>query len=229
MAHNQRRGFDWRRALPRGYRLSLLGAGIFAVGGGLDLVWHELFGVEVDLEPLLRPTHLVLALGGVLMASGPLRAAWARRGARGWLALGPALIAAALFLSVLTFFTAYAHPLQNGFAGGQAGQREPRDELYLMNADGDSQTRLAGEPAAPQRVWRVLARRPADRVCRRRWAGRMAPVCDECRWQRPSCAHGGRRVGLVAGLVAGRGADRVHQRPGRRLTANSIRPASRRR
>jgi WD40 repeat protein len=168
MARNLARGYDWRRALPPGYLPSLIGAGIFGVGGALDLVWHELFGIEVDLETLLSPTHLVLALGGVLMASGPLRSAWARGGrdgagifeARGpnpqkgaseglrgsWLALGPALIAAALFLSVLTFFTSYIHPLEGGYAAADASVRDAESELYLMNADGSAQTRLTVNP-----------------------------------------------------------------------------------
>jgi len=108
------RGDDWRHALPPGYLLALLGAGLFVLGGGLDLVWHQLFGVEVNLEALLSPTHLLLAFGGSLMATGPLRAAWQRPAAPapgGWFTLGPLVVSALLFLSVLTFFTTFVHPL----------------------------------------------------------------------------------------------------------------------
>jgi hypothetical protein len=49
-----------RRALSAGYGLSLLGALIFIVGIMGDLVWHTLFGIEVDLVALLSPTHLLL-------------------------------------------------------------------------------------------------------------------------------------------------------------------------
>lgn len=39
------------------------------------MLWHSRFGIEAGIEALLSPTHLVLALGGMLMVSGPLRAA----------------------------------------------------------------------------------------------------------------------------------------------------------
>src|SRR5262245_13398067 len=48
-AHNLMRGYTWPRLLPAGYGLSLAGAILFLVGGALDLLWHELFGVEVSL------------------------------------------------------------------------------------------------------------------------------------------------------------------------------------
>ena len=76
---NRLRGYPWLRALPAGYELSLVGALIFAVGGVGDVIWHILLGIEVDVEALLSPTHLLLALGGTLILSGPLRAAWRRR------------------------------------------------------------------------------------------------------------------------------------------------------
>ena len=37
------------------------------------MIWHEIFGVETGVEALLSPTHLMLALGGSLMVSGPFR------------------------------------------------------------------------------------------------------------------------------------------------------------
>jgi hypothetical protein len=68
----------WWRSLPTGYGLSLAGVAVFVAGGIGDLLWHTLLGVEADLEALLSPTHLILAIGGVLIGSGPLRAAWRR-------------------------------------------------------------------------------------------------------------------------------------------------------
>jgi len=44
--------------------LSLLGVAIFGLSGGVDFLWHSLFGFEVDTEALLSPTHLSLAIGG---------------------------------------------------------------------------------------------------------------------------------------------------------------------
>lgn len=106
------RGYPWRRALPVGYTLSLLGVPIFLAGGVGDMIWHELFGIEADVEALLSPTHLTLAIGGTLMVSGPLRAAWRRsEGASGALARWPMLLSLTFTFSVMTFMTQFAHPL----------------------------------------------------------------------------------------------------------------------
>lgn len=112
---NQRRGF--RRladAIPNGYRMSLIGVPVFFVGALGDLLWHELFGIEVNIDALLSPTHLLLAFGGVLMGGGPLRAAWFRPtpagGTMPWPRALPPLLSVGLLLAVIGFFTAYANP-----------------------------------------------------------------------------------------------------------------------
>jgi len=120
MLFNRGRGASWRRALPAGYELSLLGVLIFATGGVGDLLWHELFGIEDNVDALLSPTHLVLVLGLSLMVSGPLRAAWQRTRVRpSWQALGPALLALTALISACTFIMLYAHPLVYNVAGAQ--------------------------------------------------------------------------------------------------------------
>ena len=116
----------WPSALPRGYEWSLIGVVVFAVAGAGDILWHVGFGIEQDIEAAVSPTHLLLATGGVLMGAGPLRAALARRdlgSAPGWGALGPALLSLTFQLSVVTFLTQYAHPI-NQLPG--AGQPPPR-------------------------------------------------------------------------------------------------------
>src|SRR5205085_4177724 len=40
-----RRGLPLRESVPAGYELSLLGAGIFLVGGVADMAWHIVFGI----------------------------------------------------------------------------------------------------------------------------------------------------------------------------------------
>jgi hypothetical protein len=118
LLRNHARGCPWQLALPVGYGLSGLGALIFAAGGVTDLIWHTIFGIEAGVEALLSPTHLVLALGLGLIASGPVRAAWRRsEPVLGWAAQGPMLLALTSTLSVLTFFTEYAHPLVYAAAG----------------------------------------------------------------------------------------------------------------
>ena len=111
---NVGQGYTWARSLPKGYFLSLIGVLIFAIGGGFDFVWHELFGFEADLEALLSPSHLLLALGGTLFMVGPLRALWGRRESQsGWRTLFPALASATITLSLLTMFTQFAHVIPN--------------------------------------------------------------------------------------------------------------------
>lgn len=105
------------RAMPAGYGWSLVGAGLFALGGISDLVWHTLFGIEVNVEALLSPPHLLLALGAGLMVTGPMRAALIRGETR---RSGPALMSLVMLLSLLTFFTAYANPLVEA-GEGQGG------------------------------------------------------------------------------------------------------------
>ena len=61
--------------LPAAYRLSALGALVFAGGGLGDAVWHTRYGFERGTEALYSPTHLVLLVGLVLIVSGPFRAA----------------------------------------------------------------------------------------------------------------------------------------------------------
>lgn len=106
-AHNVRRGYPLRQALPRGYGLSLAGCWLFLVGGGLDMAWHLLLGVEYDLSRLVSPTHLLLGTATALIVCGPLRAAIRRPTAAAGL---PVLSSAWALLCLFTFFTQFAHP-----------------------------------------------------------------------------------------------------------------------
>lgn len=111
---NLRKGYSWLHSLPHAYMVSLLGAAIFAVAGNLDFIWHSLFGFEAGVEALVSPSHLVLAVGGVMMISGPLRAAWMKSGSKDQLISWPALLSLFSVLGVFTFFTqfanAFSHP-----------------------------------------------------------------------------------------------------------------------
>jgi len=131
-ARNVWRGYAWQRAMPAGYELSLVGVAIFMLGGASDMLWHIAFGIEVSIEALLSPTHLLLALGGVLLATGPLRAAWSRDTARpSW----AALVSLALLLSVLAFFTAYANPLSEAITA-QGSRPTTEGEVFLTQGAG---------------------------------------------------------------------------------------------
>ncbi len=111
---NMASGYRWNEALPAGHSLTVLGVPLFFIGGIGDGLWHTLFGIEQGVEALLSPTHLLLAIGGALMVTGPLRSALRRLpiGTRpSWSALLPALLSALYLLSDLTFFSEYANTL----------------------------------------------------------------------------------------------------------------------
>jgi len=118
LVRNRARGAAWKRALPAGYGFSLLGVVLFVAGALADLVWHRTFGIESTAEALLSPTHLLLGLGGTLIWTGPLRAAWWRTESRSrsWVARLPMVLSLAFLLSALTFFTQYSHPLARPWA-----------------------------------------------------------------------------------------------------------------
>jgi hypothetical protein len=129
-----RRGLPLRESVPPGYELSLLGAAIFLGGGVADMAWHLVFGIEANVDALFSPTHLVLAIGGVLMASGPLRAAWRRADEGRDPALMPwaAVLSLTVVLSVIAFLLQIAHPLVNPQAAASQGFRSFSFDLQTI-------------------------------------------------------------------------------------------------
>ena len=101
-----------RGRVPAGYGLGLIGAMLFAVGGLVDMLWHSLLGIEVDIEALLSPPHLLLLTAGTLMIATPLRAAGFRRdepvGSLRWL---PAILSMFAATAAAAFFLEYLSPL----------------------------------------------------------------------------------------------------------------------
>lgn len=104
------RSGDWM--VPPGYRLAIYGGVVFGLGGGLDMLWHAAFGFEASTEALLSPTHLLLAVGGILVLSGPLRAAWRRHDdvLDDPLRAVTAIVGAGHTLAVVVLFSSYASP-----------------------------------------------------------------------------------------------------------------------
>ena len=102
------------RDLP-GYRLGLVSAIGFGVGGIFDMAWHAAFGIEVDMEALISPSHLLLVITHLLMISTPLRAAWNSDLPRriGWRAFAPAALSLIASVALVTFITPYAFPFNN--------------------------------------------------------------------------------------------------------------------
>jgi hypothetical protein len=89
--------------------IGVLGLALFAVAGVADFLWHEIFGVEADLETLLSPSHLGLLASGVLIFSTPFRSAWKRGGEQepSFRSFLPALLSITLSTAVTSFFLSY--------------------------------------------------------------------------------------------------------------------------
>ena len=99
-----RRGLS---AFPDGYELGAIGVGVFALGGLGDLTWHTLFGIEVGIDALLSPTHLLLFLGAELLVLSPLVACWRAPTSR---RAAPGLVwSAALSMTAALSFASFMH------------------------------------------------------------------------------------------------------------------------
>lgn len=99
-------GSIWR-ALPFGYQQSAVGVACLLVGGGLDAVWHAIFGFEHQLDLLLSPPHLFLLSGLFFLVTGPVRSALARGAEPRLLDQIPALVSMALAFQVIQFVTQF--------------------------------------------------------------------------------------------------------------------------
>jgi len=147
----RRNGAPRGESLPPGYGLSLIGAALFLAAGLADLVWHELFGIENDVEALLSPTHLALATSGIMMVFGPVRSAWAKGppvSFPGWL---PWVAGLTMGLAILGAFTEYAHTAIEAWPEEVVSFDAGRSDLLLVSVDGGAQTRLPIEGS--DQVW----------------------------------------------------------------------------
>ena len=143
-ARERRAGATWRAALPAGYGMSFVGSIAFLIGGFLDMLWHFAFGIEANVSALFSPTHILLFTSGVLMVSGPLRAAWARGDGpeTPWPERLPMVVSIALVLSVLTAMTQFIDPIVDPFAEMTDPSNATYAEVDTMRPDGTHQTRV---------------------------------------------------------------------------------------
>lgn len=87
-------------ALPNALRIPMLGMAFLLVGGGVDTLWHNIFGIEQGLEIFVSPSHEAIILGMCLFAMGPALLLATRPGDR--LSPGDAVLATlSALLSVL--------------------------------------------------------------------------------------------------------------------------------
>jgi Tol biopolymer transport system component len=149
-----RAGRRWHQAFPAGY--GVLGAGTLVLLAWpiVDIGWREGVGIPYSgIESMLAPSRLLLVLGAILIASGPLRAALRSRDARRnrW----PAVLSAGLVYLALAGLGGF-QPAQNPWLENARFAPEASSEIWVMNDDGTSQTRLIDaadgwEPGLP--VW----------------------------------------------------------------------------
>ncbi|MFA4840629.1 MAG: hypothetical protein WC580_02860 [Agrococcus sp.] len=103
----------WRRrhdrtlwqAIPPGYGLAVVGIAVFAAGGVLDMLWHEVLGIEVAVDALVSPTHLLLGAGGLLILGTGVRSRPAGSASAPWRA--PAVLSLVLMTALVAFFQLY--------------------------------------------------------------------------------------------------------------------------
>lgn len=125
-------GVSWIHALSPSYRLAFMGGIVFMFGGVFDLLWHALFGIELDVEALYSPSHIMLAVGGMLLGSGVFREAMRRSDASklNFFRDFGVIISFTGFMATILFFTQIAHPVTNLWGGA-----EVRYNLENQNAE----------------------------------------------------------------------------------------------
>jgi hypothetical protein len=121
----------WRDGWPAGYRVGALGLLIFLFAGGADAAWHTAFGIEVNIEALLSPSHLALAVGSVLFLSSPTRSWWAQGCPTGWRA-APGVWALALTTASAAVFFGYASPFYPAAATAHFDKGQPGSHAYAV-------------------------------------------------------------------------------------------------
>ena len=87
------------------FDVGVLGAVIFGIGGASDAIWHTLLGIEVGVEPLITPSHLMLFLGAFLM----LDYVFASRPEKNSLDFA-AIFSAATSYGLVMFITSFLNP-----------------------------------------------------------------------------------------------------------------------
>lgn len=99
-----------KASLPRGYGLTFVGAALFGLGGLSDLIWHQIFGIEIAVDALLSPTHLLLGAGGILILTTGMRSQGLLGSAEKGQWNAPAKVSLALTLAIVVFFLLYVSP-----------------------------------------------------------------------------------------------------------------------
>lgn len=134
-----RAGRGWRQAFPPGH--GTLGAGLLTVLAYIvvDVAWREGVGIRPGIEGSFAPSRILLLVGLVLIALGPLRSAVLSSAAG--IARLPAVLSAGLVLALASIPGAF-HPAVNPWLESPPEISQDNSEIWLMDADGSHQTRL---------------------------------------------------------------------------------------
>jgi hypothetical protein len=150
------------RPAVAGERLTTLGVALFGVGMVGDFIWHTVFGIETGIEALLSPTHLTLMTGGMLLATGPLRAGLATRPEPepSFRRLAPVLVSTALATALAGFFLMYVTAFRGQVAGlavSAAGRSGPAEKTAILGVATVLITNalLLGAAATLLRTWKT--------------------------------------------------------------------------
>ncbi|MBM3256719.1 MAG: hypothetical protein FJY98_00080 [Candidatus Liptonbacteria bacterium] len=127
---NRKKGYPWRRSLPREYMFAAAGLIFVAVGGPGDMIWHTLFGIEEGVEALLSPTHILLAIGGAMTVGGPLHAIWYRDRQLPTIHKIPVILSFAYILMALGFMLQFLHPFNFPWMAESFLRANPIDANY---------------------------------------------------------------------------------------------------
>lgn len=183
------------RAIPVGYGPTIVALAAFAIGGVLDLTWHQVFGIEQSIDILFSPTHLILIASMFVIVTTPVRSAWANPalagGAPGLRALLPAVLAVAFATTLVLLFVQYANALVYG----------SENVVFAMSEGGDGST---GSFVAAVALTNVVLLLPLLTLARR-W---RLPVGTATIVYLASCAlscavTGFRNLPLIVGVMAG--------------------------
>jgi hypothetical protein len=114
-------------------RITIAGLVLFIAGAVGDGIWHQIFGIEVDLEALLSPTHLALMTGGLMMLGIAYRSA-ARADPPGGSADGSLVVTMTLCAAVAMFFTQYFNTFRFHGVSSSPGNREDIWEIHAIGS-----------------------------------------------------------------------------------------------